>query len=319
METFVHGDGDSFLPLPEIYQIELTNRCNLKCPMCLRTTDMVRDEDVLDPALLRRMHARGDFSGSYYVELQMAGEPTLHPKLAEIVGYLRDEVGVMVGLSTHGLQIRKKPELADVLLGLDALTVSVDSVDPDTYAKLRFPARLPQLLESLGVLFARAGRRREWGERNPFIELQLIDTPLAEKHGGDTGALERLMAERGWDKFASVRTTQDCFIEMQGRGDGGQRNERLCINPFGSVSVAHNGDVVSCCYVFEPDRTKANWYGNLNDQSLAEIWAGERVATMQTAHKAGCPPDQCESCYLWSPMRIHLNIASRLIRNRRGS
>jgi radical SAM protein with 4Fe4S-binding SPASM domain len=280
---------------------------------------MVRAEDVLDIGLLRRMHARGDFGGSYYVELQMAGEPTLHPGLADIVSLLRDEVGVMVGLSTHGLMIRKKPELADVLLGLDALTVSVDSVDADTYAKLRYPARLPQLFESLGVLFARAEARAEWGERNPFIELQLVDTPIAGDNAADVAALEAMMAERGWDRFASVRTTQDCFIEMQRWGTVPDRNERLCINPFGSVSVAHNGDVVSCCYVFEPDRAKANWYGNLNDESLADIWAGPRVAAMQSAHKAGCPPDQCESCYLWSPMRIHLNIASRLIRNRRGT
>jgi radical SAM protein with 4Fe4S-binding SPASM domain len=127
------------------------------------------------------------------------------------------------------------------------------------------------------------------------------------------------MREKGWNRFASVRTTQDCFIEMQGRGNVPKPNERLCINPFGSVSVAHNGDVVSCCYIFEPDREKANYYGNLRDSSLAEIWAGERVAAMQKAHLSGCPPDQCESCYLWSPMRIHLNIASRLIRNRRGT
>ncbi len=319
METFVHERGKSFLPLPEIYQIEMTNRCNLKCPMCLRTTDMVRDNDLLDPDLLRVMHARGDFGGSYYVELQMAGEPTLHPKLAEVIDFMKHEVGVMVGLSTHGLMIRKKPELANTLLELDALTVSVDSVDPDTYAKLRFPGKLSQLKESLMLLFMQARMRRDRGDRNPFIELQLIDTPIAGDNAADHIALEALMAERGWDEFASVRTTQDCFIEMQGRGPGGERNEKLCINPFGSVSVAHNGDVVSCCYIFEPDRDKANYYGNLYEASLSDIWSGKRVADMQDAHKAGCPPDQCESCYLWSPMRIHLNITSRLIRNRRGA
>lgn len=300
--------------LPEIYQIEMTNRCNLKCPMCLRTTDMVRDDDVLDPKLLELMHERGDFGGSYYVELQMAGEPTLHPKLADVIAYLKGTVGVMVGLSTHGLLIGKKASVLPALMELNDLTISVDSVDPEVYAKMRYPAKLPQLLAALEVLFAEVARRKEAEEPVPFIELQLVATPLVEG-SGDVGALQALMAERGWDEHAAVRVTNDSFVEMQGRGKVEKRSADICLNPFSSVSIAHNGDVVSCCYIFDPKRDEINYYGNLYDHSLGEIWASERVQEMRRSHIEGRQQDQCASCYLYSPMAIHQNIVARSVQS----
>jgi radical SAM protein with 4Fe4S-binding SPASM domain len=283
--------------------------------MCLRTTDMVRPDQLLRLELLTKMHDRGDFSGSYYVELQMAGEPSLHPQLDSIINFLKHVVGVAVGLSTHGLQIRKNEKLAGTLLELDALTISVDSIDPETYHKMRYPGTFKQLLESLDILFGAARKR----VKTPFIELQLISTDMFPGTG-DVEALQKLMDEKGWNDLFSIRTTGDCFSEMQGRVHAGSRtrNTSLCINPWTSVSVASNGDVVSCCFIFEPDKDTVNWYGNLYEQSLQEIWNGSRVRAMQEMHmKGGSLKDQCAKCYLKSPYLIHQNIISRLIRNQR--
>ena len=321
METYVHAAGSDFKSLPEVYQVELTNACNLKCPMCLRTTDMVRPDQLLDVELLRVMNRRGDFAGSYYVELQMAGEPTLHPRLHDAVRILRDEVGVLTGLSTHGLMIGKKRGVLEALLDLDALTVSVDSVDPKVYHRMRYPAHLDQLRAALKVLFLALADRRTRGEKVPFVELQLVEVPKLEPTSGNVEALEEWVARNGWSELCHVRTTSNCFDEMQGNVAPGThlRNARLCVNPFASVSVAQNGDVVSCCYVFEPDRATLNWYGNLHEQSLAEVWHGQHAREMRAAHAEGASPDQCAKCYLRSPVMIHMNILSRLVRlNRRG-
>src|SRR5205814_10486397 len=101
MDVYKHEIGQDFKSLPEIYQIESVSAFNFQCPMCERTTHMGRQPGLLDVKLLELMHERGDFGGSYYVELQMAGEPTLHPDLYNIIMFLKYKVGVMVGLSTH--------------------------------------------------------------------------------------------------------------------------------------------------------------------------------------------------------------------------
>lgn len=316
--TYVQAPQGDFKALPEIYQVELTNRCNLKCPMCLRTTDMDRPEGLLDISLLRKMVERGDFGGSFYVELQMAGEPTLHPHLREAIDVLKYDAGVLVGLSTHGLLIGKKAGVLEALMELDALTISVDSLEPDVYAKLRYPAKLDNLLACLSTFFTAMRARRDAGLDVPFVELQLINTKLAQS-SGDTAALEALCAEMGWSDLASVRTTEDSFDVMQGRSDGSDKtvNVSMCINPFMSVSVTQDGTVVSCCFVFDPTPDSPNVYGNLTVNSLAEVWAGRRVADMQAAHAVGSSPGHCASCYLRSPVSIHLNIVSRLVRAKR--
>jgi len=322
-EPFDHDLGAAFKALPEVYQIELTNRCNLKCPMCLRTTDMGRDVGMLDLALLSTMHDRGDWSGTAYTELQMAGEPTMHPQLTEAIEYLRGTVGVLVGLSTHGLLVRKKERVLDALMLLDALTISVDSLDPATYHQMRYPATVDQLAEAVEMITGRARERLAAGQSIPFIELQLVRTPLAVG-SGDLDGLLRVMAARGWDEVAEARVTGDCFVEAQGRRAAGDldRNASLCVNPWSSVSVSCTGDVASCCYIFDPHREgplAVNWYGNLYEQSLAEVWAGERVRAMRQSHLDRDLRGQCAQCYLKSPTLIHQNIVSRLVRLRRGA
>ena len=315
-DSFEHRVGGMFQPLPEVYQIEVTNACNLKCPMCLRTTDMLRKSNLLDLDLLKTMNERGDFDGSYYIELQLAGEPTLHPKLEEIVDYLKTEVGVMVGLSTHGL-LMDKPRVQRALAKVDALTISVDSVVPETYAKFRPPAKLEDLYRCIDSLFAYFDEwftyERLQTHKLPFVELQMIDAARIRGKAASLDGLVEVSEERGWDKYASCRMQGDCFIEMQD-GEKQQANEDLCINPYMSVSIACNGDVLSCCYIFEPSKTQPNVYGNLNDASLLEIWNGRQANDMRDKTQKGCPEGACTKCYLKSPSRIHMNILSRLLR-----
>lgn len=304
---------EPFQRLPEIYQIELTNRCNLQCPMCLRTTNMGRAEDMLDMKLLQLMHERGDFGGSAYVELQMAGEPTMHPQLGEVIRFLHDEVGVMAGLSTHGLLMGKKPGVISALLELEALTISIDSVDPTVYHRMRYPAQLEQLYSALDMFFVNLAGRKTEKKAVPFVELQLVHTPLVEG-SGDVAALQAEMAVRGWDKYAAIRVTSDCFVEMQGRARVTGPRAGICMNPFSSVSVAHNGDVLSCCFIFDPKKDEINYYGNLYEQSLAEVWNSDRVIAMRQAHMTGALQGQCTKCYLKSPVQIHQNIVARSVR-----
>ena len=315
-ESYIHHKGQEFKHLPEVYQVELTNACNLRCPMCLRTTDMLRDDQRLDLDLLRQMRARGDFAGSFYVELQMAGEPTLHPQLGEAVRILKEDVGVLTGLSTHGL-LMQKAGVITALLDLDALTISVDSVDPETYHQMRYPARIEQLYKNLELFFDCLRTHLALGREAPFVELQLVETSLAAG-SGNVIALQEIMKARGWEGLAEVRTTADCFGEMQGRVEAGTttRNAQICLNPFASVSVAVNGDVLSCCFIFDPKKDEVNYYGNLREQSLAEIWTGPRVMEMRRQHAREQLSGQCTKCYLKSPMQIHLNIVSRLVRRR---
>ena len=294
--------------LPEIYAVEATNACDLQCPMCLRTSHMHRKPKLFELDLLDKMIKRGDFGGSYFVELQQAGEPTIHPDLKFMIDMLKDQAHVLVGLSTHGLNFTKMHKV-EACLRLDAITISVDSLDEETYHRMRYPAHVYELTAALDHFF-------EKQHREPFpklVELQLVEAPqFTSRTQEDKEKLQELIQSKGWR--AEVRVTSDSFIEMQGRGMVEKPETPFCINPWMSVNVGVDGRVTSCCYIFEPDEETVNYYGDLRLQSLKEIWGGKKVKEMRCSQRTGQLKDQCTKCYQTSPTLIHSNIVSRLVR-----
>lgn len=83
----------------KIYQIESTNHCNMRCGFCpTRYQWADRQKGFLELDLLKRI----DFSNTEYVELQLSGEPSLHPHLDDIINFFYDK-GIKVGMATNGI------------------------------------------------------------------------------------------------------------------------------------------------------------------------------------------------------------------------
>lgn len=81
----------------KVYQLEVTNICNLKCDFCsMRHSWTKRPFGYLDPKLIDLI----DWSETDYVELQLLGEPTLHPNLTLIIDRLTEK-DVEIGFSTN--------------------------------------------------------------------------------------------------------------------------------------------------------------------------------------------------------------------------
>lgn len=65
----------------------------------------------------------------------------------------------------------------------------------------------------------------------------------------------------------------------------------LCSLPFVNLDFLPNGDVVTCCCAvgFEP-------IGNLNKETLDDIWNGEKLKTIREKMLKGERLSQCEVC-----------------------
>ena len=282
--------ADSFsIMIPEIYQLESTNVCNLFCPACIRQDERVKRKlGFLDPELLRTMINRLDFDGSFFVELQMYGEPTLHPRLHEIVLLLKS-IGLKVGLSTNGTLMR---ENLLALEKLDYMTISIDSVDKETYEKCRGTS-FEDLIESIDIVTTACPKTK--------IDLQVINFGGKDELSG----LVALAQHRKWK--VTCRAVPDCFAAYQGRPFPKQNMNQLCLNPWLSVSVQYDGDVVPCCF----SAGKFIVYGNLYQNSLKEIWNTSPVKAhlmermMYDYNKHEIP---CMLCYMRSPTLFHTKM-----------
>jgi MoaA/NifB/PqqE/SkfB family radical SAM enzyme len=108
----------------------LTERCNSRCVTCdyWRTgrTDVTLESVLALLPSLQRLQTRA--------VLISGGEPLLNPQWADIASSLRSH-GLMVWLLTSGLSLAKHSRRVAQLF--DAVTVSLDGTNPQTYAAIR--------------------------------------------------------------------------------------------------------------------------------------------------------------------------------------
>jgi Fe-coproporphyrin III synthase len=115
------------LPLVTLY---LSERCNSRCVSC----DYWRHGRT-DLSLETVSHLLGSFERlGTEVVLISGGEPLLNPEWAQIAELLRDH-GLKLWLLTSGLSLAKHAQRAARLF--DAITVSLDGTDSETYAAIR--------------------------------------------------------------------------------------------------------------------------------------------------------------------------------------
>ena len=115
------------LPLVTLY---LTERCNSRCVTC----DYWRHgrADMNLEAVRRLLPSLGRLGTK--VALLSGGEPLLNPEWPSIAGALRD-AGLKVWLLTSGLSLAKHARRAAEVF--DAITVSLDGTDRETYQAIR--------------------------------------------------------------------------------------------------------------------------------------------------------------------------------------
>ena len=118
--------------------LEITSRCDLNCPVCLAAAGPL-GEDLspirIEYALKRLM----DYEGALTPIQISGGEPTLHPRLIDIVKTIRSLGGCGIELDTNGLALGRGQGLAERLVeaGLSSVYLQMDTLDPIVSEYLR--------------------------------------------------------------------------------------------------------------------------------------------------------------------------------------
>lgn len=117
--------------------LEVTQRCNIKCPICFASAA----DDCTDPSLddidswLQLLLAHGS-----KVNIQLSGgEPTVRDDLPEIVALARSRGFDFVQLNTNGIRLAKEAGYAQRLAdaGLDCVFLQFDGVSDKVYRRIR--------------------------------------------------------------------------------------------------------------------------------------------------------------------------------------
>src|SRR3954469_7753986 len=155
--------------LPRFLQVEPVGQCNLRCQMC--PIQFRRDGPPYGPPAFMHFdtfkRTIDEFEGLRDLHLQGLGEPMMHPRFFDMVGYA---TGKGIAVSTNSNLTLLNAERAErcVTSRLDWLHVSIDGASAEMYERIRVRSRLEKVLRGLKLL--REARRRLGSER-PHLRL----------------------------------------------------------------------------------------------------------------------------------------------------
>jgi uncharacterized radical SAM superfamily Fe-S cluster-containing enzyme len=205
---FVAGRSRPFMAM-----VEVTNRCNMDCPVCFSDANHPAT-DVPFAEIRRRLERLLAVTGTP-VPIQISGgEPTLRADLPAIVALARGLGHRNVELVTNGIRIAREPELLPVLRasGLTAVYLQFDGLRRETYLAIRgrdmtavrrdavAAARRAGLCVTLAVAVTRGVNDAELGDVVRF-GIDNIDTVRAinfQSATRFTGRFPAGVAERGY-------------------------------------------------------------------------------------------------------------------------
>lgn len=285
-----------------VFNLEITNRCPMKCVMCPRTNDMTRDEGHMSFDLFRKVidelvECNPEWSAQVPVRLHGFGEVAVHPQFDRFIRY-GEECGVNICLSVNPIVLT--PEISDRLLQADPSLVymSLDGHDDETFVKIR------GLPHAYGQSKANLLRFLQW-KRQRGITTKIVFSMIDFYLNGESINVARdfWSTVDGIDEirikpFCNWDGNADHVNELISIDDRSQvLNKRtgpvVCQWPWTSVTVLWDGSVVPCCFDFD----KRYVLGNAEVESLTEIWQGPRMRDLRREFISGEVTNSlCQNC-----------------------
>lgn len=272
--------------------IEITNRCNLKCSMCVSHGATVYKGQAegyppfMDIDLFREIVAqykRLPGSGFKSVTPQFQGESLLDARFLRFCEIL-EEAGIHFGFTTNATLLNQ--ELVKSLLEFrffSSINFSLDGLSKSTYESIRIGAKYESVVENIDY-FLKAVKSRKKPHRSMTFVCQ-----DANRHELDDFI-------RRWHPRISINVNTIC---KNGRPvEYKWKPARIpCQDVFSFMAVLTNGKVATCCRDYEYTMDM----GNLGQNSLAEIWHGIRYNELRLAQVKGNYEKfpLCRDCDTW--------------------
>jgi len=192
--------------------IDVTNRCNLKCPVCF--ADGRAKEYVYEPTPEQVSSMLNNLRGNRPVPAPAVqfsgGEPTLREDLPELIRMARRAGFLNIEVATNGIKLAESPEYVGTLMnaGLDTVYLQFDGLTPDVQRALRGRDLVEEKRQAV-VNCRRAGMR----------SVVLVVTLVKGVNDGRLGDIIRFAA----DNFDVVRCVNVQPVAFAGRVPAGDR------------------------------------------------------------------------------------------------
>jgi MoaA/NifB/PqqE/SkfB family radical SAM enzyme len=309
--------------LPRVLFLELTENCNLSCPMCRSAGPYQRSRNMSEE-LFERI-ALELFPTAEIVDLRGWGESTILKRFPYFVDRTLEH-GVRIRLVTN-LTVPNEQMWRRLVRSGALIAVSFDAGEPETFARVRRGARLDRVLRNLDVMVDEA-HASGMGTDNMHLNVIVQPASLPELtviagHAArlgvrmhlnpiilDEGHPDRLMYHRAdvvhaLADLAAFADENAVDIQLNAALDSVWADEgtadKTCTHPWMYLYVNYQGEVGFCDHLIGPGAAR-HLLGDLGTSTFQEIWNGPEYRNLRAQHGAGREAidegyEECRWCY----------------------
>ncbi|MDL2227148.1 radical SAM protein [Deltaproteobacteria bacterium OttesenSCG-928-M10] len=263
--------------------LEITGRCNLRCPICFADSGRASEASSVDlPETLDHMAWIREQAGEVVLQLS-GGEPTLHPHLVDLVR-AGAKIFPAVQLNTNGLKLAEDPALAQKLAeaGLAWVFLQFDGISGRSFEIMR---GRPLLAPKMAAIEAcdKAG-----------LAVVLVPTVAAGVNDHELGGLVRLALG-----LPIVRGVHIQPMTSAGRNSLPGAGHRLTLPEVLVKLAGQTGGLISPEHAFPPgcEHERCSFhlrYRRTDDGGLIPLSGGNNCGC-KTTGKATSPEDTAEA------------------------
>lgn len=249
----------------------VSNVCNSRCAHCWYTRNPgLRKRDAvtfMTGELLKRIieEVAEHTDPRPLIRITGTGEPFLMSELTECLVYGCGKKNVRMAVISNGSLI--DPERSERLIdaGIEALEISADAADQETYERIRPGLKFKDLMRNIEHMLK---YRTKTGAMTKIlvsaVDTKEIDASAVETFWRDKVDNVIIRKYLTYGQLSEEGYSEETYLPPE---------ERVpCPYPFERMVILANGNVTFCNF----DVEDGYFMGNVNEQTIAEIWRGAK-------------------------------------------
>jgi radical SAM protein with 4Fe4S-binding SPASM domain len=280
--------------------IETTNKCLSKCIFC-PNSKLPKTKELMEMSLFKKIcndyyNLGGGQIGISSMQSDIFTDELLFERLDVLKNY-KDKFILHTSTMLSGASRLSDSELTQVLESFDRIDISIGGLTESDYKEMfginSFKKVLEQLIRIEKLINQRSIRTKltlNFRTNNPdnIRKNELLGylkkTYIIGEISNNFFSWGGIITQNDLPKGAIISPVNN-------------QSEKIdCVVPWSSFCINANGSVIGCGCV---DWQAQHVVGNLKDQSIMEIWKGDKAVDFRTAISNDKIPDLCKECSLY--------------------
>ncbi|MCI9421472.1 MAG: radical SAM protein [Dorea sp.] len=270
---------------PILVDIELSSLCNLKCPMCYTITEEFKKKvctQLMDTKLFQKLadEMAGKVSA---VRLSLRGEATLHPDFISCIRYCKDKGIREVSFLTNSAKLNREYFIQAAEAGADWITISIDGVGKQ-YEDIRKPLKFEDTLKKIKDIYS-IKKKNKWNK--PVIKVQGIWPAIRDNPSEYYNTFAPYVDLVAFNPLIDYLDKDEDIVYDE---------DFICPQLYQRLVIGSDGKALLC----SNDEEGNYILGDANNESIYDIWHGERMNRARKLHAMGSFKEMevCRKCYL---------------------